>query len=455
MRQPPAESGPTVSPTPPQVDRTPTPPNTPRPIPGGGDHRHVHTAETRGTIAVARSSFPGPRAQQSRAVPSLFFLFGIPTGRLDLAYLNREKWYRGPIVCRLCSIAEKGIRDWGLEGSKGEFAGFCILHFPFFILHSVRPDAVDYSRDVAAWAWRQSEISPLMDEPYQLDADGIFVPPSPVAHREEEYATAGFDVLRTMQSRHFWYLGRHRFLLHVLKRHLAHGPRAASRQAIDLGGGCGGWIRYLQDRCPGLFGELALADSSRRALTLAGEVLGPAVPRYQVDLLRLEWNARWDVAFLLDVLEHIPDDVEVLRQVGRALRPGGLLMAAAPALRVFWSGNDVLAGHVRRYARADFVRLAAESGLELCSARYFMFFLSPLLLLRRFASEPATLTPQQRETLLARTHRVPAWPVNQALRLIFSLETPLGTWVPFPWGGSIVAVFRKPGRSAGLVPPQS
>jgi SAM-dependent methyltransferase len=214
---------------------------------------------------------------------------------------------------------------------------------------------------------------------------------------------------------------------------------------VDLGGGCGGWVHYLQQRCPDLFAELALADSSADALALAAAVVGPGVGRYQVDLLRLQWRQRWDVAFLLDVLEHVPRHVEVLRQVRESLRPGGLVLVTTPALRAFWSYNDDLSHHVRRYSRRDFRRLARRSGLELCFSRYFMFLLSPLLVLSRLrAPDLARLSEEEVRAYLDRTHRVPPWPVNQALRLVFSLESPAGVWLPFPWGTSVLAVLRRP-----------
>jgi 2-polyprenyl-3-methyl-5-hydroxy-6-metoxy-1,4-benzoquinol methylase len=118
----------------------------------------------------------------------------------------------------------------------------------------------------------------------------------------------------------------------------------------------------LQDRLPGPFGELALSDSSARELELAGPIVGEEVKRYQTDLLRLGWENRWDVAFLLDVLEHIPEHAEVLNQIARALKPGGLLFVTTPALPFFWSYNDEMAHHVRRYTKNDFARLAGSSG---------------------------------------------------------------------------------------------
>jgi 2-polyprenyl-3-methyl-5-hydroxy-6-metoxy-1,4-benzoquinol methylase len=280
---------------------------------------------------------------------------------------------------------------------------------------------------------------------YSRDAEGIFVPPRPITHRENEYDSQGFEGLLEMQSRHFWYLGRYRFLLHTLRRELRRCPQAARGSAIDLGGGCGGWVRCLADKAPELFSELALADSSRCALDKAREVLGDGVRRYQVDLLDVQWKDRWDVAFLLDVLEHIPDDIAALRQVAQALRPGGMLMVATPALRCFWSYNDDLAQHVRRYSRRDYARLAKECGLTLRRSRYFMLFLSPLLVGSRLFRPPIErMSREEIQQHLRRTHRVPGPLANRLLSGVFSAETPLGHVVPFPWGTSVLAVLQKP-----------
>lgn len=280
---------------------------------------------------------------------------------------------------------------------------------------------------------------------YRRSPSGIHVPATPVVHRDAEYETENFDLLREMQANHFWYRGRHRFLLRAFRNSVSRGLLPSdSLRGIDLGGGCGGWVKYLEDRAGATFGELALADSSARALQMAEDVVGDDVTRYQVDLLNLGWKERWDAAFLLDVLEHIPDDAAALRQIHSALRPGGLLFVTTPALKFFWSYNDELAHHCRRYSRRDYSRLAAETGFELVTARYFMFFLSPLYLLARMKSP--RLDRMSREDVaehLRRTHRIPAAPLNGLLSAIFAMETPLGLKIPFPWGTSILAVLRR------------
>jgi SAM-dependent methyltransferase len=281
-----------------------------------------------------------------------------------------------------------------------------------------------------------------MELHYQLASDGIHSPPVPVQHRDDEYAQSGFTGLLAMQSKHFWYPGRHRFLLTALDRYVA--PLRAPISAVDLGGGVGGWLRYLCDRRPGLFQLVALADSSRLALRSAQSVLPPRVERFHVDLMALGWRQRWDVAFLLDVLEHLPDDLGALSQVREALKPGGLLFVTTPALPLFWSYNDDLAHHLRRYTRHDFARLAREADLELRDARYFMFFLSPLYWLARRGPGIGAMTEEKQRHLARRAHRVPNRLVNGALTAMFASESPLGHRLRFPWGTSLLGVFRRP-----------
>jgi SAM-dependent methyltransferase len=276
---------------------------------------------------------------------------------------------------------------------------------------------------------------------YILAADGIHQSSNLIQHRDEEYPEDGFETLWAMQERHFWYRGRHRFLLNAIDRFrpISAPPYAA----IDLGGGVGGWVRYIADHRPGLYQPLVLADSSRIALQMAGKVLPAGVQRFQVDLMNLGWTDQYDIAFLLDVIEHLPDDLRAFSEVRRALKSGGLLFVTTPALPQFWSYNDEISHHLRRYTRSDFARLASQAELELCDARYFMFLLSPLYWLARRRPGIAAMTEEEKRELAIRAHQIPARPINTVLTALFGAETPLGHWVRFPWGTSILGVFRK------------
>ena len=121
-------------------------------------------------------------------------------------------------------------------------------------------------------------------------------------------------------------------------------------------------------------------------------------------------------------------------------------MVTVPALNCFWTWNDELVGHQRRYSRKSLTAAASQAGLVALDCRYFMFFLSPLLLASRWLSGNRihSLSEAGKHQLLQRMHRVPARPLNSALQAICAAETPLGHWIRFPWGTSVMGIFQKP-----------
>ena len=148
---------------------------------------------------------------------------------------------------------------------------------------------------------------------YIAIAQGTWTPPVAPVHREADYDSNGFDWLRTMQTRHFWYRGRHRFLLHFTRKTARSLSRAGRQpEAVDLGGGCGGWVRYLSEHAASDFHAIALADSSRTALRLAAGEIPPNTRRYQIDLLNLQRHRNSLVAGL-------PYGIRKVVEVARAL----------------------------------------------------------------------------------------------------------------------------------------
>ena len=71
----------------------------------------------------------------------------------------------------------------------------------------------------------------------------------------------------------------------------------------------------------------------------------------KVDLLELvDEGQRFDSVVMLNVLEHIEDDVAVLRMLGSLLEPDGRVVLYVPALNGLYGKWDRKVGHYRRYA---------------------------------------------------------------------------------------------------------
>jgi SAM-dependent methyltransferase len=78
-----------------------------------------------------------------------------------------------------------------------------------------------------------------------------------------------------------------------------------------------------------------------------------------------------DTIILVNVLEHIEDDADTLRQFSRILRPGGNLLLFVPALPFLFSDMDQVLGHHRRYLLKGLRKGVESAGLELVRSRYF------------------------------------------------------------------------------------
>ena len=89
------------------------------------------------------------------------------------------------------------------------------------------------------------------------------------------------------------------------------------------------------------------------------------------------------------------------------------------------------------------MRLAKATGLTLLDARYFMFFLNPFYLLSCMKCGFDKLGDEEKKALVLKQYAIPAKPINDLLSTIFNAETPLGHWLSFPWGTSVLGVFRK------------
>ena len=250
------------------------------------------------------------------------------------------------------------------------------------------------------------------------------------------------EAMLAADERHWWYRGRRRVIRAQLDR--LGLSRRSGLVALDAGCGSGRNLDVLAD-----YGTAFGVDLSQRAVEEA-RARGHA----RVSLGRVEGlpfaNQSFDLVTCLDVLEHVPDDRRVLRELRRVTRPGGMLVVTVPAYPALWSAHDVLNGHHRRYRRASLDAAATAAGWQGVSTSHFnSALLAPAAMVRLArrgrdgGGSDLERTPAALNGLLELPLRAEAALVRGGFRLPFGLSL-LGVYRAVPRG-------RRPGRRQ-LVP---
>lgn len=243
------------------------------------------------------------------------------------------------------------------------------------------------------------------------------------------YDPSVFAELAKLEASHFWFRARAELIRWALHRHHPH-----ARSVLELGCGTGHVLSELALNDPRL--HLVGSELFAEGLVHARSRLGPRAAFVQVDARRLPFRQAFDVVGAFDVIEHVVEDHEVLRQAYAALRPGGVLLLTVPQHPWLWSQADVKAHHVRRYTARSLHVAVSGAGFDILTSTSFVSLLLPVMVASRTLPRVSTNDP------LAEM-RLPAW-LNRSLAAVMSLERRwVQTGVSLPFGGSRLLAARR------------
>jgi SAM-dependent methyltransferase len=136
----------------------------------------------------------------------------------------------------------------------------------------------------------------------------------------------------------------------------------ADGTVVDLGCSTGYLLEDLRAAYPQTF--LVGVDLVAAGLQKAHE-LEPDAALLQADACDLPFaDASVDALVSANLLEHVPDDVRALREIGRVLRPGSRAAVVVPASPGMYDYYDEFLGHERRYRRGELAEKARSVGLR-------------------------------------------------------------------------------------------
>lgn len=231
----------------------------------------------------------------------------------------------------------------------------------------------------------------------------------------------------------FWFRTRNRLVNSVLDHYFC-----SAETILEIGCGAGSVLTAIGQARPkmSLFGT----DIHISSLRLARKRL-PRAALMQSDANRLPFRSEFDVVGAFDLLEHLEDDLHVLRQLREALRPGGGVIITVPQHSWLWSPTDRFASHLRRYSQSDLKAKMETTGFRVVVTTSFITLLLPLMYLSRLKLKMRSRRTD-RERFLSEL-RI-AGKLNHALEMVcLAEEWLIGNRVRLPVGGSLLAVGIK------------
>jgi SAM-dependent methyltransferase len=227
-----------------------------------------------------------------------------------------------------------------------------------------------------------------------------------------------FERLKDLEKKnYFWFAGRYITIKNFINK-------LKPESILDLGCGSGNLLKNTISEHHDVTGIDILPEAVKYCKKRI-----PDANFLQADATSIPFKKkRFDLIIALDVIEHIEDDLNFLKEVRSTLKDDGKIIITAPAYQSLFSKWDRIQGHFRRYSTKKLVSLTEKAGYSITYKNYYNFFLFPIFLISRILelneSNPGKLT-------------------NYILKNLIEFEAKLSKIIRYPAGSTIVLVAKK------------
>lgn len=213
------------------------------------------------------------------------------------------------------------------------------------------------------------------------------------------------DILGTDIDGHWYYKSKAKAMLSLI------GASLPSR-VLDVGAGSGFFSRYFLAHSSVQKGWCV--DISYDSDTDSYEEGKPLHFRRSIE------SVDADLVLLMDVLEHVDDDVQLLREYVEKVPRGSRFLISVPAFQFLWSGHDEFLEHKRRYTLGQLRSVVEAAGLQVQSGSYYFGMVLPIAATLRCVSRLRRNDEGPPKSQLVRHHPF----VNSALAMMCHCELP-------------------------------
>lgn len=178
------------------------------------------------------------------------------------------------------------------------------------------------------------------------------------------------NLKKNLHNNHPWEFARAKVVMHLLKPHLKKIGKI--NYAVDIG--CGD-IFFLDQFCKKnpVTKPIAVDTAFNDELISQLEFKKDDILFYD-DIKKVDLNGdKANIIFLMDVLEHIENDANFLKEISSSdfVGPDTIFMITVPAHNKLFSSHDKFVGHYRRYIQKTLQKTISLSGLKCINRGYF------------------------------------------------------------------------------------
>ena len=263
---------------------------------------------------------------------------------------------------------------------------------------------------------------------YYPSKDGIFVFQNEV-YNEDFFPEEAFDELYDLESAHFWFNVRNSIIAVFIQKYIS-----KSSKIVEFGCGTGFVSSYLKK----LGYNPDCSDMSIQGLNYC-KSRGSGRDYYQFNLYDPLFYDHYDCICAFDVIEHVNDDLLVLRNFYEALKYKGILFVTVPANHGLWSEADEIANHKRRYDALELQEKLESEGFRILRISYFMTLLYPILYMNRMVINRLFHKDKAQTSNELQINRF----LNEVFYHVFKFESHLLNYIDLPFGSSLICVAQK------------
>lgn len=183
----------------------------------------------------------------------------------------------------------------------------------------------------------------------------------------KETGLLGLDV-----DKHWYYRSKARAMIHVL-------DNIGASIVLDVGAGSGFFSKYL------------LKHSNTKEVWCVDigyeEDFDSSIGEKTIHYCSAIKEVAADLVLLMDVLEHVDNDVGLLQEYMCKVPGGSHFLITVPAFQFLWSGHDDFLEHKRRYTLNQVEVMARKAGLDIKFSMYYFGFVFPIAATLRLVSK--------------------------------------------------------------------